>query len=149
MPMNVNRRDMCNFQDLFSSEVGVFCFLSFLLCLFSQGWNMGMVQASQLQPHGQEPYFRTVALKVWFQDQAHQRVCACMLSHFCSVQLFVTLWSIAHRAPLSMGFSRQEYWSRLPCPSPEVLPDPGIEPKSLKSPALAVRFFNTSAIWEA
>ena len=127
----MNRRDMCNFQDLFSSEVGVFCFLPFLLCLSSQGWNMDMVQASQLQPHGQEPYFRTVALKVWFQGQEHQRVCACMLSHFCSVQLFVTLWSIAHRAPLSMGFSRQEYWSRLPCPSPEVLPDPGIEPKSL------------------
>ena len=54
-----------------------------------------------------------------------------------------------HQAPLSMGFSRQEYWSGLPFPTSEVLPDPGIKPKSLKSPALAGGFFNTSAIWEA
>ena len=88
---------MCNFQDLFLSDVGVFCFLSFLLCLFSQGWNMGMVEASQPQPHGQEPYFRTVALKVWLQGQEHQCMCVCVLSHFCSVQLCVTLWSIPTR----------------------------------------------------
>ena len=50
------------------------------------------------------------------------------LSH---VQLFVTPWSIAHKAPLSMEFSRQEYWSGLPFPSPGDLPDPGIEPGSL------------------
>ena len=48
---------------------------------------------------------------------------------------FVTTWTIAHQAPLSMGFPRQEYWSRLPFPSPEDLPDPGIEPAS---PALQV-----------
>ena len=46
------------------------------------------------------------------------------------VQLFVTLWSIAHQAPLSMGFSRQEYWSGLPFPSPGDLPNSGIEPSS-------------------
>ena len=46
-------------------------------------------------------------------------------------------------------FSRQEYWSGLPCPPPGVLPDPGIEPKSLTSSALAGRFFTTSATWEA
>ena len=46
------------------------------------------------------------------------------------VQLFVTLWSIAHQAPLSMGFSRQEYWSGLPFSSPGDLPNPGIEPSS-------------------
>ena len=44
--------------------------------------------------------------------------------------LFVTPWTIVHQAPLSMGFSRQEYWSGLPFPSPGDLPDPGIEPKS-------------------
>ena len=49
---------------------------------------------------------------------------------------FVTPWTLAHKAPLSMGFSRQEYWSGLPCPSPEDLPDPGIELVSVKSPAL-------------
>ena len=48
-------------------------------------------------------------------------------SHFSRVQLFVTLWIVARQAPLSMGSSRQEYWSGLPFPTPEDLPDPGIE----------------------
>ena len=48
-----------------------------------------------------------------------------------------------------MGFSRQEYWSGLPCPDPPDLPDPGIKPMSLTSPALAGRFFTTSTTWEA
>ena len=46
------------------------------------------------------------------------------------VRLFATPWTVAHQAPLSMGFSRQEYWSGLPFPSPEDLPNPGIEPRS-------------------
>ena len=46
------------------------------------------------------------------------------------VRLFSTPWTVAHQAPLSMGFSRQEYWSGLPFPSPGDLPDPGIEPRS-------------------
>ena len=46
------------------------------------------------------------------------------------VRLFVTLWTVAHQTPLSMGFSRQEYWSGLPFPSPGDLPDPGIKPRS-------------------
>ena len=54
-----------------------------------------------------------------------------MLSHFSCVQLFVTLWTAAHQAPVSMGFSRQEHWSRLICPPPGDLPDPGIEPHLL------------------
>ena len=53
------------------------------------------------------------------------------------VRLFVTLWTVAHQAPLSRGFPRQEYWSQLPFPSPGDLPDPGIEPTS---PALASGF---------
>ena len=72
-----------------------------------------------------------------------------MLSRFSCVQLFVTLWTVAHQAPLSMGFSRQEYWSGLPCPPPGDLPDPGMESASLMSPALAGMFFTTSATWEA
>ena len=52
------------------------------------------------------------------------------------------------RAPLSMGFSRQEYLSRLPCPPPGDLPDSGIKPMSLMSPALAGMYFTTSATWE-
>ena len=63
--------------------------------------------------------------------------------------LFVTLWTIAHQAPLSMGFSRLEYWSGLPFPSPRDLPfNSGIKPMSLMSPALAGGFFTTRAIWE-
>ena len=46
------------------------------------------------------------------------------------VQLFVTPWTVAPQAPLSIGFSRQKYWSGLPFPSPGNLPDPGIEPES-------------------
>ena len=58
-----------------------------------------------------------------------------MTVHACAqslsgVGLFATPWTVAHQAPLSMGFSRQEYWSGLPCPSPGNLPDPGIEPRS-------------------
>ena len=67
-----------------------------------------------------------------------------MLSRFSHVQLFETLWTIAHQAPLSMGFSRQEYWTELPCPPPGDFPNPGIKPASLTSPALAGRFFTTS-----
>ena len=66
-------------------------------------------------------------------------LCYAMLSCFCRVQL----------APLSMGFSRQEYWSGLQCLSPGDLPNPGIEPMFLMSPALAGRFFTTSATWDA
>ena len=74
---------------------------------------------------------------------------ACMLSLFSCVQLFATLWTVAHQAPLPMRLSRQEYWSGLPCPPPENLPCPGIEPASLMSPAQAGKFFTTSATWEA
>ena len=65
------------------------------------------------------------------------------------VQLFAILWTIAHQAPLSMEFSRQEYWSRLPFPSPGDLPDPGIEHTSLVPPALAGGFFTHCTTWEA
>ena len=59
-----------------------------------------------------------------------------MLSCFSWVRLFATPGTVAHQAPLSMGFSRQEYWSELPCPPPGDLPDPEIKPASLMSPAL-------------
>ena len=72
-------------------------------------------------------------------------VCARVLSRFSHVQLFATPWTVAHQAPQSMGLSRQEYWSGLPLPSPGHLPDPGTEPMSLTSPALAGGFFSTSA----
>ena len=68
-----------------------------------------------------------------------------------SLQLCTTLCNpmdVTRQAPLSVGFSRQEYWSRLPFLSPRHLPDPGIEPVSLMSPATAGEFFTTTAIWE-
>ena len=71
-----------------------------------------------------------------------------MLSHFSRVQLFATLWTITHQVSLSIEFSRQEYWSGLPCPSPEDLPNSGTEPVSVPS-ALADGIFIISATWEA
>ena len=69
----------------------------------------------------------------------------CMLSHFSCVQLFATLWAITLQAPLSIGFSRQEYLSEFPCPPPGDLPDS----TSLKSLVLAGGLFATSTTWEA
>ena len=70
-----------------------------------------------------------------------ESACAQVLSH---VQVFVIPWTVAHQSPLSIGFSRQEYWSGLPFPSPGDLPDPGTEPKSAVSTALAGGFFTTA-----
>ena len=76
-------------------------------------------------------------------------LCACVLIHFSRVRLFATPWTVALQAPPTVGFSRQEHWSGLPCPPPGHLSDPGIEPPSLMSPALAGGFFATSTTWEA
>ena len=64
----------------------------------------------------------------------------CMLSHFSHVQLSATLWTVARQPPLSMGFSREECWSGLPFPPPGKLPNPGIKPAPITSPALASGF---------
>ena len=77
-------------------------------------------------------------------------VCVCVYAraharaHSSCVRLFVTPWTVVLRAPLSMGFSRQEYWRGMPCPPPGDLLNPGIGPASLMSPALAGGFFTTS-----
>ena len=67
-----------------------------------------------------------------------------MLSHFSHVRLLVAPWTVAHQAPLSMQFSRQEYWSSLTFSAPGDLSDLGIEPMSLACPALAGEFFTTA-----
>ena len=72
-----------------------------------------------------------------------------MLSLFSCVRLCATLWTVAHQASLSMGFSRQEYCSGLPCPPPGDLPDGGLKPESLMSPELAGGFFTISTTWES
>ena len=66
----------------------------------------------------------------------HINMHACMLSRFSHVRLCVTLWTAPCQAPLSVGFSRQNYWSGLPCPLPGDLPDVRIKPMSPASPAL-------------
>ena len=62
-------------------------------------------------------------------------LCVCIHAQSLSVRLFVAPWTTVCQAPLSMGFSRQEYWSGLPFPPPRDLPDPGIKPESLMSNA--------------
>ena len=73
----------------------------------------------------------------------------CMHAKSLQLCLTVTLWTVTHQAPLSMAFSRQEYWSGLLCPPAGHLPDAGIEPTSLVTPALAGGFCTTTATWEA
>ena len=80
--------------------------------------------------------------------QAFGHIGACMLSHFSHAQLFVTPWTLVHQTPLSIEFSRQEYWSGLPFPSSEDLPDPGIEPVCVSYVSwISSGFFTTSATW--
>ena len=69
--------------------------------------------------------------------------CLAVVQSLGSVQLFATHWTVAPQAPLSVEFSRQEYWTRLPFPTPGDFPHPGIKPVSLASPALAGVFFTT------
>ena len=71
---------------------------------------------------------------------------ACMLNRFSHVQLFATLWTVNRQAPLSMGFPRQEYWRGWLLPPPGDLPNPGMEPASLMSPALAGGFFTVTPL---
>ena len=74
----------------------------------------------------------------------HSESAMCMLSHFSHVQRFATLWTVALQAPLPMGFSRQEYWSGLPCPPLGDLPNPGIEPWSPASRQLLYHLGSSS-----
>ena len=73
--------------------------------------------------------------------------CCAVLSCFGRVQLFATLWTVAHQTPLFLGFSRQEYWSVLSCPLPGDFPNPGSKPMLLMSLALAGGFFDTRATY--
>ena len=84
-------------------------------------------------------FIKTTRSKSWEIIRGWVKV-ICVLSLFSCVRLFATLWTVAFQAPLSMGFSRQEYWRGLPCPSPGDLPNPGTETESLKSPVLAGGF---------
>ena len=73
-----------------------------------------------------KPCIGRCSLNHWTTRQVPVIYRVCMLSRFSRVRLFVILWTVIHQGPLSMGFSRQEYWNGLPCPSPGALPNPGI-----------------------
>ena len=107
---------------------------------------VNMVSSIQKHRGPQKSMTRTQCSKIWNSCRLVHCVCVCVFS---CVWLFEAQWIIAHQAPLSVEFSRQEYWSRVTFPTAGDLPDPGIEPTSLASPVLAGRFFTTSATWEA
>ena len=108
-----------------------------------------------LEGHGPWPVTKSrIQLSNWESRQSRYKDppswhYVCMLSCFRCAWLFVTLWTVACQALLSLGFSRQEYWSELPSPPPGDLPDPGIEPWSPMSPELISRFFASWATWDA
>ena len=101
-------------------------------------WVLGEGNGNPLQCLLREPStldLKLYALLVWIllplsSTNVLLRFLISKVKSLSSVQFFVTPWPVAYLAPPSMGFSRQEYWSRVPLPSPGVLPDPGIEPRS-------------------
>ena len=107
------------------------------------------INMNQSQVHTCPPPLLTVPSTTHLSEPQFLQLGMCMLSCFSCVPLFATLWSVALQAPLSMGFSRQEYWGVLPYPPPGDLSNPGIKATSLTSHALAARFLTTSATWEA
>ena len=118
----------------------LFCNISFLLCV-ALLWNTAQFSFGKFF----SKYVNLIKFPLGNKDTQWFVTLLCVLSHiivsFSHVLLFVTPWTEAHEDPLSMEFCRQEYWRGLPFPPPGYLPDPGIEPVSLASPALAGRFF--------
>ena len=115
------------------------CIFFISICWTRRKWLLGCPLQSHLcaaricyvsVPLVKQVFWKTLWLPPSYQ--AHVRV----LNHFSHVLLFATLWTVARQAPLSMGFSRQNYWSGFLCHPPGDLPDPGIEPMSLISLAL-------------
>ena len=108
-------------------------------------WSVSISRVSALPLQGLVKVFLTL-LVLPVGSQHKRSACMCLLSH---VQLCATPWTVARQAPLSMGFSRQEYWSGCPCPPPGHLPHPEIEPPSLTSIALTSGFLTTITPWKA
>ena len=142
-----------NFRDLLPIQISVFC--STVVSFSPAAAAKSLQSCPTLRPHRRQPtrlphpwdspgkntgvscHFLLQCRKVKSESEVAQ-----------SVRLLTTLWTVASQPLLSMGFSRQEYWSGLPCHPPGNLPHPGIKPASLKSPALAGRFYTTSTTWE-
>ena len=101
------------------------------LCVYTESWREGH----------REP--RTLLYSASSEHSHRLHACTLMCVHT-HVQLFATPWTVAHQVPLSMVFSRQEYWSGLPFPTPGSLPDPGMDQTYISwVPALAGRFFTS------
>ena len=108
-----------------------------------------IISSSLSQDLHPRPNLVPICQSIWGQCVC---MCACLLSHSVMSDSFVSPHDRMDCSPpgsSSMGFSRQEYWSGLPCSSPRDPPDPGIKPESLASPAWAGGFFSTRATWEA
>ena len=105
---------------------------------FSTGRSTGLKKTCLVQVH----HMVLIVLK---NTYLFTTVCVCMCACVCAqLCLFATPWTIAHQAPLSMEFSKQEYWRELSFSALRDLPNPGIKPSSLVSPTLAGRFFTTN-----
>ena len=126
---------MCSVSSLYNTGGPFISFTNYAISIWFVKFYCSSVRVGRREEHKIRPY-------PWYLS-AH------VLGHFSHVQLFVIPWTIACQAPLSMGFSRQEYWIGLPCPPPGDLPDPGIELASLTSLTLSGGFFTTSATQEA
>ena len=109
------------------------------LCEEERGWVVSQFTYGRLEVRCSPPIclFYPQSFLLFFPICNWQNtLCVCVLGHFSHAWHFATLWTVAHQAPLSIGFSRQEYWNGWPCPPPADLSDPGIEPTSPVSPAL-------------
>ena len=134
--------------------------MTVMTCFAFSGWHeilsehtKALLRSRWTQDYGQKILWqngkhrlrKSAPLAVSHLDEKEMMLCCfrddALVAKLCPT--LVTPWVVAHQAPLSMGFSRQEYWSGLPFPSPGDLTDPGIEPKSPVSPALAGGFFTT------
>ena len=113
----------------------------------SPGKNTGvgchfLLQCCKARGKKKVPFRFLTNLDILREEALFLGMCLCSFIQSC---LSLCNPKTAHQVPLSMGFSRQKYWNALPCSPPGVLPNPGIEPTSLLSPALADRFFTTRA----
>ena len=112
---------------LFLAVLGLCCYMGFSLIAGSRGYSSMRCSSFLLQGI---LLLKSIGSRA--PSLSSCGVCACVLSCFCCVWLLETSWTVDHQAPLSMEFSRQEYWSGLPLPSPGDFPNSGIEPRCPK-----------------
>ena len=137
----------CCYASLFKTYTGVRREKGFEIFTFS----LLCIVISQIKWQKKCPFYGGDQDISYIKMQVCVCVCVCVCMHaksFNHVPLFAPLWTVAHQSPLSMGFSRQEYWSGLPRPPSGDLPSSGSKPPFLMSSALTDGFFTTSPIWE-